>query len=257
MRLLDRLESRFGRLAIPGLIQAIAVLQLFTLVIFMVLPLESRQPYEDLLRLHPRLVMEGQVWRLISYVFIPSSNVFFAFIAAMFMMWLGRGLEAAWGAFRVNLYIFGGMFSLALGALLFGYEASFAWLFLGVLFAFASIYPNEEILLFFVLPVKIKWVALFSAATLILSIISAPIFLIPALFALLNFGIVFGPAFVKSRIHSAKVANRRARFEGAAAPETYFHQCKVCGKTEVDDPKLDFRVTDSGDEICSNCRKLG
>src|SRR6218665_3206821 len=141
--------------------------------------------------------------------------------------------------------------------MIFGYGASFTLLFTSVLFAFACIYPNEEIMLFFVIPMKMKWVAMISAVTYGLVAISAPTFLIPVFFAWLNFFVVFGPSFFKGRVHSAKVANRRAKFEAASAPESYFHKCKVCGKTDVDDPKLDFRVTDSGDEICSNCRKLG
>lgn len=257
MPLIDRLESRLGRFAIPGLIQAIAILQLFTLLIFMFLSIEARQPYQDFLMLKPELVMQGQVWRLFTYVFIPSSSLFTAVIGAMFMMWLGRGLEEAWGAFRVNLYVFGGMLSLAIGALIFGYPASAMWLYLTALFAFASIYPNEEILLFFILPVKIKWIALFTAALLALSVISTPVLFFPTAFALLNFAITFGPGFIKGRIHSTRVASRRAQFEQAAAGAGFFHQCKVCGKTEVDNSALDFRVNSDGDEICSECRKLG
>ncbi len=255
MPLIDKLESRLGRFAIPGLVQAIAILQLFTLLIFMFLSLEARMPYQEFLMLQPELVFQGQVWRLFTYIFIPSSNVFFAIIGAMFIMWLGRGLEEAWGAFRVNLYVIGGVFSLSLGAIIFGYPASAAWLYMAILFAFACIYPNEEILLFFILPVKIKWIALFSAVMLLLSIISTPVMLVPAFFALINFGLAFGPGFIKGRLHSAKTASRRARYAEASLAEGYFHKCKVCGKTEVDDKTLDFRVTDDGDEICSSCRK--
>lgn len=256
MPLIDRLESRLGRFAIPGLIQAIAILQLFTLLIFMVLSQEARQPYEQFLMLQPDLVMKGQVWRLFTYVFIPSGSLFFAVIGAMFMMWLGRGLDEAWGAFRVNLYVLGGMVSLGLGAMVFGYQANAMWLYLTALFAFASIYPNEEIMLFFILPVKIKWVALFTAVMLALSVISSPAFFIPVFFALLNYFITFGPGFIKGRIQSARVADRRARFSQAASQAAFFHQCKVCGKTDVDNPSLEFRVNDDGDEICSGCRKL-
>jgi len=110
MPLIDRLEARLGRFAIPGLLQAIAILQLFTLLIFMFLSVEARKPYEDFLLLKPDLIVQGQLWRLFTYVFIPNSSLFFAVIGAMFMMWLGRGLDEAWGAFRVNLPGFGGHF---------------------------------------------------------------------------------------------------------------------------------------------------
>ncbi|GAA5138777.1 hypothetical protein GCM10023213_18250 [Prosthecobacter algae] len=258
MPLIDSLESRFGRFAIPGIIQAIAILQLVSLVISMFLSKEALLPYVEMLSLRPELVLEGQVWRLFTYAFIPSREPLFALIGALFMMWVGRGLDEAWGAFRVNLYVIGGMVSLSLGAMIFPYEAGSIWLYFAALFAFASIYPNEEILLFFVIPVKIKWVALFAAASLLLSAIGAPGLFIPIFFALLNYAIAFGPSFIRGRFHSAKVASRRAQFEQAATSgAAFFHQCKVCGKTEVDDPTLNFRVNDAGDEICSSCRKLG
>ncbi|HRJ07544.1 MAG TPA: hypothetical protein PK490_03980 [Prosthecobacter sp.] len=252
--LLNRLESRLGRFAIPGLVQLIATLQLITLVVLMFLPVEAREPYEALLVFDRALILKGEAWRLFSYVFIPVPNLFFAFIAFMFMRFLGAGLDEGWGAFRVNLYVLGGMAALAAGALVFGFSADAMWVYLAVLFAFATLYPNEEILLFFILPVKIKWVALFSAVTVALLVFSSPVFAIPAFFALLNYLIVFTPGFVRGRLHAARVAGRRARFEGAAGDGAFFHQCKVCGKTEVDDPALQFRVNDEGDEICSVCR---
>ncbi|MBB5037780.1 hypothetical protein [Prosthecobacter dejongeii] len=258
MPLIDSLESRLGRFAIPGIIQAIAALQLFTLIISIFIGDESRPAYEQFLLLKPDLILQGQVWRLFTYIFIPSQQPLFAVIGALFMMWLGRGLDEAWGPFRVNLYVIGGMISLATGALIFGYEANAMWFYFAALFAFATFFPNEEILLFFILPVKIKWIAIFAAATLGLNAVGSPALLIPIFFALLNYAVAFGPGFIKGRLHSAKVASRRNEFAQAAnSGAAFFHQCKVCGKTEVDDPALNFRVTDAGDEICSTCRKLG
>jgi len=258
MPLIDRLESRLGRFAIPGLIQAIASLQLLTLLMFMILQPDARKPFEEYLLLNPEGIMRGEVWRLFTYVVIPSGNVFFAVVGAMFMMWLGRGLDEAWGAFRVNLYVIGGMVCLAAGAVIFGYEAGPAWFHLTTLFAFACIYPNEEILIFFILPVKIKWIAWLAAAGLFLTVLSSPAAVIPVFFALLNFLVAFGPGFIKGSVHVAQVAQRRRRFDEAQpAAGAFFHQCTVCGKTEVDDPALDFRVNDNGDEICTACRKPG
>lgn len=252
---LDKLESRLGRFAIPGLVQMIATLQFVTLLVLMFLPVESRQPYEDFLVFDVASILSGQVWRLFSYVFIPVPNPFFAFIAFMFMMFLGRGLEEGWGAFRVNLYVIGGMASMALGAIIFPYQPDAFWIYLAVLLAFASLYPNEEIMLFFVIPVKIKWLAIFAAASVLLSIFSSPIRAIPAFFALANFLAAFAPGFFRGQLQAARVASRRSRFEAGAPDADFFHQCKVCGKTERDDATLHFRVNDQGEEICSACRK--
>jgi hypothetical protein len=254
--LLDTLETRFGRFAVPGCIQLIATLQLVALVVFALLPPDTRQPYEDFLKLDPAKVLDGQVWRLLTFTVIPASNLFFAVITVLFLMWLGRGLDEAWGAFRVNAYVLGGMLAITLGTLLFGYAADGYWLQMSLLFAFATIYPNEEILLFFVLPVKIKWVAIFSAAMLGLMVVSSPVALIPIFFAVLNYALVFAPGFVRGRLHAARIAGRHARYaEAVGGAAEFFHQCQRCGKTEVDDPSLHFRVTDEGDEICSACRQ--
>lgn len=258
MSLIDRLESRLGRFAIPGLLQAIAILQLVTLLIFMVLPQDARLPYQAFLMFDGDRILAGEVWRLVSYVFIPSYQLFFAIIGAMFMMWLGRGLDEAWGAFKVNVYVFWSLLAVAIGGLALGLPVSAAWLYFAVLFAFATFYPNEEIYLFFILPVKIKWIAFFAAGSLVLTFVSSPAFIIPALLALSGYFIAFGPQFIKGQIQSAKVANRREKFTQAAdTGAAYFHKCSRCGKTDVDDPTLHFRVSDNGDEICSSCRKLG
>lgn len=256
MRLLDQLESRFGRFAIPGLVQFIAGLQLMTFVIFLMLGEEGRAAYLDFLTLDGGRLLQGQVWRLFTYLFIPGTlSPLWALIGAMFLMWLGRGLEEAWGAFRLNLYFVGGTLAVAVGSLLFGYTATGLFLFQSLLLAFAIIYPNEEILLFFILPVKIKWIAWLDVVFSVLMILGAPSTFWPVLFAHLNLLVTFGPGFVSNRLQMARVAERRARFDnGTASAAAFFHQCTRCGKTEVDDPGLDFRVNDAGDEICSACR---
>jgi hypothetical protein len=173
----------------------------------------------------------------------------------MFLMWLGRGLEAAWGPFRLTLYFVGGMLAVAMGSMIFGYTATGLFLFQSLLLAFAVIYPNEEILMFFIIPVKIKWIAWLDVALTVLLVMGSPSAFWPVLFAHLNFVITFGPGFIKDRQHMAKVGQKRAAFESASnSGAAFFHQCTVCQKTEIDDPKLDFRVNAEGDEICAVCR---
>ncbi len=252
----DKFESRFGRFAIPGLIQVIAGFQLLTLLLTMLLQREGQVPFTDFLLLDPARVMSGEVWRLATYVFIPSRDFFFAVIGALFMMWLGRGLDEAWGAFRVNLYVMGGIAAVAVGAMIFGYQVNATFFYLTTLFAFACIYPNEEILLMFILPVKMKWIAWLAAGGVVLMVLREPLGFIPVAFALVNFGVAFGPGFFKGRLQMAQTAKRRERFEGTGPDAAVsFHQCTKCGKTEKDDPALEFRVNADGDEICSACRK--
>jgi hypothetical protein len=256
MPLISKLESKFGRFAIPGLVQIIAAFQLLVLFMVLVMSPEGAAAYLQFLELNPTRVMHGEVWRLVTHVFIPGNfSLIWALIGAMFMMWIGRGLESAWGAFRVNLYIYGWMFAVTAGALLFHWPASGMFLYQTLLFAFASLFPNEEIYIYFILPIKMKWVAALSAGMTAFVVMGNPALLFPVLLAHLNFFIAFGPGFLSERARMAQVASRRSRFDSAKpAQGTFFHQCSVCKKTELDDAQLDFRVLDSGDEICSVCR---
>jgi hypothetical protein len=256
MPIISKLESKFGRFAIPGLVQIIAGFQLLVLFMVMVMSPEGAAAYLQFLELNPHRLMHGEVWRLFTHVFIPGNfSLIWALIGAMFMMWIGRGLEAAWGAFRVNLYVLGWMFAVTLGTLVFHWPASGMFLFQTLLFAFATLFPNEEIYIYFILPVKMKWVAALSAGMTAFIVIGNPALLFPVLLAHLNFFVAFGPGFISERARMAQVASRRGKFESAQLPQgTFFHQCSVCKKTELDDAQLDFRVLDSGDEICSVCR---
>ena len=258
MRFLDQLEARFGRLAIPGMVSFVAGLQVLTFFIFVMMSQEARAQYQDFLVLDAERVLQGQVWRLLTYIFVPGSeNVLFMILGALFLSWLGRGLEQAWGPFRATLYFVGGMLALALGSLIFGYSATGMFLFQSLLLAFAVLYPNEEILLFLILPVKIKWIAWLDVVLTVLFLLGSPSAFWLVFCAHLNFLITFGPGFFQDRLRHVQVAERRARFqESGASAAAFFHQCAVCGKTEVDDPALDFRVNDAGDEVCSACRKV-
>ncbi|WP_395749399.1 hypothetical protein [Prosthecobacter sp.] len=256
MSIIPKLESKFGRFAIHGLVQIIAGFQLLVLVIIMVMNKDGAAAYLQFLELNPERVLHGEVWRLVTHIFIPRNfSLIWALIGTMFMMWIGRGIEGAWGAFRVNLYIFGWMFAVTLGTLLFGWPAQGLFLYQTLLFAFATLFPDEEIYIYFVLPIKMKWVAAISAGLTILMVIGNPGLILPVLVGHLNFLIAFGPGFISERARMAQVASRRSRFDSAKAPEgTFFHQCSVCKKTELDDSHLDFRVLDSGEEICTVCR---
>lgn len=256
MSLIPSLELKYGRFAIPGLVQIIALFQLLVLFMVMVMSPEAAAAYLQFLDLNPDRLLQGEVWRLFTHVFIPGRiSIIMALIGTLFMMWIGRSLDEAWGAFRVNLYIFGWMLVATIGALVFGWPAPSLFLYQTLLFAFATLFPDEEILLYFILPVKMKWVAWIAAGMTGFFVMRDPSMLLPVLAAHLNYIVVFGPGFVNESARRAQVAARRGRFESAKLPEgTFFHQCSVCKKTELDDAKLDFRVLDSGDEICSVCR---
>lgn len=256
MPIISTLESKFGRFAIPGLVQIIAILQMIVFVVLYAGPAEMKTGVLLAVMPLPEKIYSGQVWLLLSHVLVPSfGNLFACLCLSSFSMWLGRVLEEAWGAFRVNLYVFWLVLSLGVWSLFFGFPMTSYWLFHTLVFAVAVLIPNEEILLFFIIPVKMKWIAAMDAGMMFFMFLGSPAAIFLIVFANLNFLAVFGPHFMKMWLQRGKVAARRSRFEFAQLPQgTFFHQCSVCKKTEIDNPHLEFRVLDSGDEICGECR---
>eukprot|EP01031_Cornospumella_fuschlensis_P009254 gene9254-11369_t len=116
--------------------KAIAVLQLVTYVLFLLLPPEAKAAYQGFLNLDGEALLRGEVWRLVTYIFIPKSEyAFVVVVGAMFLMWMGRALDEAWGAFRVNVYVLGGLIPQAIAGLMWPGDVSSIWLYSTTLFA--------------------------------------------------------------------------------------------------------------------------
>lgn len=251
MSLLVSLEQKLGRFAIPNLVRFIAALQFLNWFLIKLTP-----GFFTKLAFVPELILQGEVWRLVSYVALPGGQDIIWLLTIPFLWMINDGLEQAWGSFRLNLYIVFGMFCIALGGLVTP-EPSTGWvLWATLLFAFAVYFPDQEILLFFILPIKIKWLAFIGAGGLAFAFLGSDLSMrLHILFSLVNFIVTFAPGFVRHLKQRGEVMSRRERFEaGTRSEEAWFHKCGVCGKTEVDDPALEFRITASGDEICDRCR---
>ena len=281
MSLINSLENKFGRFAIPGLVGIIAWLQAGVWILA-----KANPEMLGHLILNKAFLMQGQIWRAATFVAVPvHANPLWMVFAVMLMLSMSATLDHAWGAFRVNLFILAGMIFTTAGVLLqssplgnlvrslglerqldttmleqlaaisdFGFQCSY-WFDSGIMFAFACVVPNAEIALYGILPFKVKYVALLLAAKLMLDAIQHPPLIVPMIFALMNFFIAFGPSFVRLLTHRGTVMQRRSRFESAKQPDgAFFHQCASCKKTELDDAKLEFRVTADGEEYCNVCR---
>src|SRR5438093_3764143 len=197
MTWLDKLERRIGFLAIPGLLRYVGFL---TALVFV---LEKVNPgYLRLLELDPAAVMQGQVWRLVTYIFIPQMasmlplpdwvNVAFY---VLFLRWMGNGLESAWGAFKLTIFYLLGMIGTTVAAFFFGAAFSNFMLTTSLFFAFAQFYPDLVIYFAYILPLKVKWIAWISAAILLLQIVVGSMHVpAAAMCALANYMIFFCPA---------------------------------------------------------------
>jgi hypothetical protein len=190
---------------------------------------------------------------LVTYIFIPQSqSPLWVLFALWFLWWIGEGLERAWGSFRLTLYVLVGMIGTTAAAFFFGSNFSNSILLMSLFLAFAHFYPEEIIYIFFILPVRIKWLAWIAGAFLLLGFFTNPNSYRAALVAALaNYLIFFGPEFVYRARHRHEVSSRRKRFEDHARSEAEpLHKCAVCGATELTDPNLDFRVARDGEEYC-------
>jgi len=242
MSWLNWLENRVGFLAIPRLIPAIALLNLFVYILFQFQP-----EYVSFLTLEPALVLRGEVWRLVSYIFIPQyflgsgsimQSVFFL-LYVWFMIWVGNSLEHAWGAFRLTLYYVLGMAGVTIAAFLLGAGQSEGnvlplYINLSLFFAFATLFPNVQIYVLFIIPLKVKWLALFSLVLILLAFVYSPLVgKIAIVISLLNYILFFAPMAVSNARHNRDVQKRRLKFASGSVPvDEPLHRCAVCKRTE-------------------------
>jgi membrane associated rhomboid family serine protease len=244
MQILNRLERKFGRFAIRDLIVYIVGLNALVYVLSIAYPQSAAI---SKLVLDPELIMRGEVWRLFTYVFIPpSASILWIFFILYFYYIVGIGLEREWGSFRFNIYYFTGMIATALAAFTAGQGTTALYLNLSLFLAFAHIYPDFEILLFFVIPVKVKYLAWLNWAFIALTVLTAPLAdKVAALVSISNYFLFFGNDILLGVRQSRSAYRRRKRF--APLPQrSAIHRCAVCNMTEKDDPQMEFRY-------CSTC----
>ena len=260
MSWLSRLEKNFGHLAIHGLLRYVAAFSSLCFILFKIQPGDEFQPgYLDFLWLDWNRVMQGEVWRLFTYIFIPSVGGFFpdwlgmAFYV-LFLFWVGDGLERAWGEFRLNVFFFLGMLGTTIGAFITrGNPGGGGLLHMTVFLAFARFYPEEWIRLFLLIPVKVKWLAWFDVALLLYFFITGTISMRAAIMvSFLNYFVFFGRDLIREIKTHGEIRERRARFTRAVAEGTSetMHRCHICGVTEQTSPEMEFRVSDDGEEYC-------
>ena len=248
MSLIDSLERRFGRFAISHLIRGIVILNALVFIVSLLNP-----GILSWLTLNVAAVEKGEYWRLLTYIFIPSTRPSFFVIFYLWFLWsVGDGLEEAWGAFRVNLFYIVGMLGTTLAALNFGADFSNSILNTSLFFAFAWFYPNIQFYLLFIIPVKVKWIAWISAALLGFQfLISTNSYRMALIAALSNYALFFGPQIIRDARQRREAAERRKKFVPALTPEEEpLHKCSVCGRSDITNPELDFRVSRDGRDYC-------
>lgn len=158
-------------------------------------------------------IFSGQVWRVLTFTILPpDSSIFFMAFALYFYYLIGNTLEEEWGSFWFDIYYLCGVIGTIVSGLITGYATNF-YLNMSLFFAFAVMYPNFQMLVFFFLPVKIKWLAIIDAVWFLLAfLLGSWADRAAILAALANFFLFFGPSFLQGVRQEIKVRKRRAEF---------------------------------------------
>lgn len=213
------------------------------------------------LQFSPAMILKGQIWRLITFAFIPTSGGILALIMFYFYYFIGSTLEQYWGKAKFTLFFFSGiLFTVIYGFVIYfitgaDIRVSASYIYLSMFFSFATLFPETQVLLFFVIPMKIKWLAYIDAAFFLYEIIISPFpyNLLPVV-AVLNYLLFCGGWLYQllgkktghnnPKIINYKKAAKQVNRNQNNAP--YSRKCEVCGITDLDDPNMEFRY-------CSRC----
>ena len=163
MTFYQKLERRFGKYAVPNLMKYICVIYVVGYLIQMFNPLL----YFYYLDLDAEAILHGHIWRIITFIFSPPSTSFLWMIVALFVYYsLGMTLERVWGTFKYNFFYFTGVILLVLAAILIylvtGYSVQLypTYMTFSIFLAYALTFPETTFLLYFIIPIKAKWLAI-------------------------------------------------------------------------------------------------
>ena len=266
---MSNFEKKFGKYAIKNLSLTLIMCYAAGYLIEMVLP-----GLFYFLTLNPYAIIHGQVWRLVTWILIPpdSSNLFFVLLMLYFYYSLGTSLERTWGTYRYNVYIFSGMLFTIIGSFLmmgycylvrpadmvaYGPSVFFSavsplfstyYVNMSIFLAFAATFPEVQVLLMFIIPIKVKVLGIIYWVMLIANFIQGSAYSRFAMAASLFNFVVFWITS-KNHIHmSPKQVKRRQEYRREVKRNTGVtkHKCAICGRTELDSPDLEFR-------FCSKC----
>lgn len=267
MDFLTKLERKYGKFAIPNLTVILIVGFVVGYIIEIVQP-----DALYLINLNPAKIMQGQIYRLLTWVIMPPGGAsLLVIITLMFYYSVGRSLENAWGDFRYTLYILSGILFTDIGVVgtylvmkLAGQaelaeffaeysDTSTYYLCMSMFLAYAFMFPNMQVLLYFIIPIKVKWLGYLDIAYLILSVLSYGMMgyyagMVTVIMSVLNFILFYFLMKGKTRMTSAHKKRKRAYKKEVRQTQILTrHKCAICGQTEEDNPNLEFRY-------CSRCK---
>lgn len=259
MRSIDRFCARHPRFGIQNLMIFIIV---GNVLVWLFSMMDTTGTLMGYLYFSPYHILRGQVWRLVTFALIPESTSILSFALSLyFYYFIGSTLERQWGQAKFTLYYISGMlFTIVYGFVIYfitgiNCGATATYINLSMFFSFATLFPETRVLLFFFIPIKIKWLAYVDAAFFVLAVImnSFPLNILPVV-AVLNYLLFCGgwlfdfvrPSRIKQHRRTVNFKREAQRANREQARRPYNRKCEVCGRTDADYPDLEFRY-------CSRC----
>lgn len=273
---MSKFEKKFGKYAIQNLSLILVICYAVGYILQTIAPniisLLTLNPYE--------IIFHGQIWRLVTWVVLTpyGMNIFSLLIMMLFYYSIGTSLERTWGTYRYNVYLFGGMLITILGSFLamglsylfYGNELSISsvvaenffgqaalmfstyYINMSIFLAYAATFPQAQVLLMFIIPIRVKWLGIIYGVILVFDFITGTGSSVWDIFYRISIGASLANFVIfwfASRHHlSPKQMKRRQQFKAEVRRNSKItkHKCAICGRTDEDDPTLEFR-------FCSKC----
>lgn len=223
MKWLSRLEFKYNRYAIRNLTLYITGLNI---AVFLLSYMIFGDPMSTInaLALSRDLVLQGEVWRLFTFILLPQDYSPITILLTLYLFYMiGTTLQNYWGHFKLNIYYFVGVLGTIIAAFISGIGTTGFYLNMSLFLAYATLFPEQELMLFFVLPVKVKYLGIFEAVYVIYQMIQfaragAWYMVAAAVASFVNYFIFFGGDFINWIRLRKQVNNNRKKFFDQVRP---------------------------------------
>ena len=272
---MKNLRNRFDRFCFTHRDKGISNLMLYialgNALVYLMSMIDRTNTLYYILCFDREAILQGQVWRLLTYALtFDSGNILYTAIALICYYSLGRAIENAWGTFRFNLFYLTGILMMDIYCMIFGGYATAGYLNLSLFLAYATMYPDAQFLLMFIIPVKAWIFALLDLALVVIGLLGNPFpYNLFSVISLANYFLFFGKDVLnvipvswrmnarrlfkkggskKQKAKTSPFPNAGSYQATVATPKApYTHKCTVCGRTDLTNPELEFRY-------CSRCK---
>jgi len=263
MNKIDRFCWRHPNFGVSNLMLFVVI---GTAIVWLFTAMDTTHTLANYLYFDPALFCRGQIWRLVTYILLPgTTRPLMLLIELYFYYFIGTSLEREWGKGRFTIYYFMGIVLTVLYSLVIywitgrSYGVSASFIHLSMFFAFATLWPEQRVLLFYFIPVKVKWLgivdAVFFAISIVLNLVLGNFVgaMLPVI-AVLNYLLFCGgwlvdllrPSRARQRARTIEFKAAARRTQQTQRQQGYSRKCAVCGRTDASNPELEFRY-------CSRC----